>query len=70
MIAAIALALTTGIVFGTLIPTGLLGAAFVAQNRFRAAISRYVAIVGLLVTTMLASLSFTSVQVALGLVQA
>jgi uncharacterized membrane protein len=42
------------------------GASLVAQNRYRAAMSRYLAILGLLVTTMLASLSVTSVQLALG----
>ena len=42
------------------------GASLVAQNRYRSAMSRYLAILGLLVTTMLASLSVTSVQVALG----
>ena len=42
------------------------GASLVAQNRYRAAMSRYLAFLGLLVTTMLASLSVTSVQLALG----
>ena len=42
------------------------GASLAAQNRYRAAMSRYLAILGLLVTTMLAAGSVTSVQVALG----
>jgi uncharacterized membrane protein len=42
------------------------GSSLVAQNRYRAAMSRYLAILGLLITTMLASLSVTSVQLALG----
>jgi uncharacterized membrane protein len=42
------------------------GASLSAQNRFRAAMSRFLAILGLLVTAMLASLSVTSAQVAVG----
>jgi len=42
------------------------GASLEAQNRYRAAMSRFLAILGLLVTSMLTSLSVTSVQVALG----
>ena len=42
------------------------GSSLVAQNRYRTAMSRYLAVLGLLVTTMLASLSVTSVQWALG----
>jgi len=42
------------------------GASLVAQNRYRTAMSRFLAVLGLLVTAMLASLSVGSVQVALG----
>jgi uncharacterized membrane protein len=42
------------------------GSSLVAQNRYRAAMSRYLAVLGLLITTMLTVLSVTTVQLALG----
>jgi uncharacterized membrane protein len=42
------------------------GRSLAAQTRFRAAMSRFVAVLGLLVTAMLTTLAVTSVQVALG----
>jgi len=42
------------------------GASLAAQNRYRSAMSRFLAILGLLLTGLLASLSVASVQVALG----
>lgn len=42
------------------------GRSLEAQNRFRAAMSRFLAILGVLVTTMLAMMAFGAVQVALG----
>jgi uncharacterized membrane protein len=42
------------------------GTSLAAQNRYRTAMSRYLAVLGLLVAAMLASLSVFSVQIALG----
>jgi uncharacterized membrane protein len=42
------------------------GASLAVQNRFRSAMSRFVAVLGLLLTAMLTTLAVTSVQVALG----